>query len=101
MVGWAGKCGRSPMIQGCDGLDHHNAGFTSWLCGGCIRRGLVYGATDDLGYTAVENPVDVHDLHATMLRLLGIEHTRLTVKFQGLDARLTNVSGKVIEGILA
>jgi hypothetical protein len=101
LIVWAGEFGRTPMSQGGDGRDHHNAGFSIWLCGGGIKGGLVFGATDELGYTAVEDPVDVHDLHATMLRLLGIEHTRLTVKFQGLDARLTNVSGKVIEGILA
>jgi len=101
LIVWAGEFGRTPMSQGGDGRDHHNAGFSIWLCGGGIKPGLIYGATDELGYSAVENPVDVHDLHATMLRLLGIEHTRLTVKFQGLDARLTNVSGKVIEGILA
>ena len=101
LIVWAGEFGRTPMSQGGDGRDHHNAGFSIWLCGGGIKPGLIYGATDELGYAAVEDPVDVHDLHATMLRLLGIEHTRLTVKFQGLDARLTNVSGKVIEGILA
>jgi len=100
LIVWAGEFGRTPMSQGGDGRDHHNAGFSIWLCGGGIKGGLVFGATDELGYNAVENPVDVHDLHATMLRLLGIEHTRLTVKFQGLDARLTNVSGKVIERIL-
>src|SRR5438105_3542575 len=100
LIVWAGEFGRTPMSQGGDGRDHHNAGFSIWLCGGGIKSGLIYGATDDLGYAAVENPVDVHDLHATMLKLLGIEHTRLTVKFQGLDARLTNVSGKIIEGIL-
>jgi hypothetical protein len=101
LIVWAGEFGRTPMSQGGDGRDHHNAGFSIWLCGGGIKSGIVYGATDELGYEAVENPVNVHDLHATMLRLLGIEHTRLTVKFQGLDARLTNVSGKAIEGILA
>ena len=101
LIVWAGEFGRTPMSQGGDGRDHHNAGFSIWLCGGGIKSGLIYGATDELGYNAIENPVDVHDLHATMLRLLGIEHTRLTVKFQGLDARLTNVSGKVIEGILS
>ena len=101
LIVWAGEFGRTPMSQGGDGRDHHNAGFSIWLCGGGIKSGLIYGATDELGYSAIEDPMDVHDLHATMLRLLGIEHTRLTVKFQGLDARLTNVSGKVIEGILA
>jgi hypothetical protein len=98
---WAGEFGRTPMSQGGDGRDHHNAGFTIWLAGGGIKPGIVYGATDELGYSAAENPIDVHDLHATMLRLLGIEHTRLSVKFQGLDARLTGIAGKTITGILA
>lgn len=101
LVVWAGEFGRTPMSQGGNGRDHHNAGFSIWLCGGGVKRGLVYGATDELGYSAVENPMDVHDLHATMLRLLGIEHTRLTVKFQGLDVRLTSVHGRVIEDLLA
>ena len=101
LIVWAGEFGRTPMSQGGDGRDHHNAGFTVWLCGGGIRPGLVYGATDELGYAAVENPIDVHDLHATMLRTLGIEHTRLSVKFQGLDGRLTGIAGKVIKEILA
>jgi len=101
LIVWAGEFGRTPMSQGGDGRDHHNAGFTIWLAGGGIRPGIVYGATDELGYSAVENPIDVHDLHATMLRVLGIEHTRLSVKFQGLDARLTGIAGKTISGILA
>ena len=100
LIVWAGEFGRTPMSQGGDGRDHHNAGFSIWLCGGAIRPGFSYGATDELGYSAVENPVDVHDLHATMLYLLGIEHTKLTVKFLGLDARLTNIAGKRIDGIL-
>lgn len=102
LIVWAGEFGRTPMSQGGDGRDHHNAGFTIWLSGGGIKGGLNFGATDELGYAAVENPVDVHDLHATMLRLLGVEHTKLTVKFQGLDARLsgTGDSGRVIDGIL-
>jgi uncharacterized protein (DUF1501 family) len=101
LVVWAGEFGRTPMSQGGDGRDHHNAGFSIWATGGGIKRGLVYGATDELGYSAVENPIDVHDLHATMLHLLGIEHTRLTVKFQGLDARLTNVSGRLVPELIA
>jgi len=101
LIVWAGEFGRTPMSQGGDGRDHHNAGFSIWLCGGGIKPGLVFGATDELGYEAVENPVDVHDLHATMLRLLGIEHTKLSVKFQGLDVRLTGIAGKTIEGLLA
>ena len=101
LIVWAGEFGRTPMSQGGDGRDHHNAGFSIWMCGGGIKGGTVYGATDELGYSAVENPVDVHDLHATMLRLLGIEHTKLSLKFQGLDVRLTGIAGKPIEGILA
>ncbi len=101
LIVWAGEFGRTPMSQGGDGRDHHNSGFSIWMCGGGIKPGIVFGATDELGYAAIENPVDVHDLHATMLRLLGIEHTKLSVKFQGLDVRLTGIAGKSIEGILA
>ncbi|HAV63353.1 MAG TPA: sulfatase, partial [Verrucomicrobiales bacterium] len=101
LVVWAGEFGRTPMSQGGDGRDHHNAGFSIWMAGGGVKAGTVFGATDELGYSAVDNPIDVHDLHATMLKLLGIEHTRMTVKFQGLDARLTGVAGRVIDGLLA
>jgi len=101
LIVWAGEFGRTPMSQGGDGRDHHNAGFSVWLCGGGIKPGLVYGATDELGYSAIENVVDVHDLHATMLRLLGIEHTKLSIRFQGLDVRLTSIAGKTITDILA
>ena len=101
LIVWAGEFGRTPMSQGGDGRDHHNAGFSVWLCGGGVRPGVVFGATDELGYSAVENVVDVHDLHATMLKLLGVEHTKLSVKFQGLDIRLTGISGKAIDGIIA
>ena len=97
---WAGEFGRTPMSQG-DGRDHHNAGFTIWMAGGGIRPGTIYGATDELGYSAVENPTDVHDLHATMLRLLGIDHLQMTVKFQGIDARLTGIAGNVLKDLLA
>lgn len=100
IVVWAGEFGRTPMSQGGDGRDHHNAGFSIWLCGGGFQSGLVYGATDELGYNAVEDPMDVHDLHATILRALGIEHTRLSVKFQGLDARLTGIAGRVVKDLL-
>ena len=100
VVVWAGEFGRTPMSQGGDGRDHHNAGFSVWLCGGGVRPGFVYGATDELGYSAVDRPMDVHDLHATLLKLLGIEHTRLSVKFQGLDARLTGIAGKSIDAII-
>jgi hypothetical protein len=101
LIVWAGEFGRTPMSQGGDGRDHHNAGFSIWLAGGGVQPGLVYGATDEFGYSAIENEVDVHDLHATMLYLLGIEHTRLYVKFQGLDVRLTGIAGKRIPEILA
>ena len=100
LVVWGGEFGRTPMSQGGNGRDHHIKGFSFMLAGGGIKSGLVYGATDDLGYAAVENPVSVHDFHATMLHLLGIDHLRFTQKFQGLDARLTNVSGEVVKRIL-
>jgi len=102
LIVWAGEFGRTPMSQGGSGRDHHNAGFSIWLAGGGIKGGIGYGATDELGYSAVENPTNVHDLHATMLHLLGIDHTRLSVKFQGLDARLSGVEGaKLLKPILA
>ena len=101
LVVWGGEFGRTPMSQGGDGRDHHIKGFSFLLAGGGIKGGITYGATDELGYAAVENPVSVHDFHATMLHLLGIDHLRMTVKFQGLDARLTGVSGEVLHKILA
>jgi uncharacterized protein (DUF1501 family) len=100
LVIFNGEFGRTPMAQG-DGRDHHIKGFSLWLAGGGVKRGMVYGATDELGYAAVENPVHVHDLHATILRLLGIDHLRLTFRFQGRDMRLTDIAGNVVEGILA
>lgn len=100
LIVWAGEFGRTPMSQGGSGRDHHNAGFTIWMCGGGIRPGIIYGATDELGYSAVDSPVDVHDIHATLLRQLGIDHTRLSVKFQGLDVRLTGIAGRVIQDII-
>ena len=92
--------GRTPMAQG-NGRDHHIKGFSMWLAGGGIKGGISYGATDELGYNAVENVVEVHDLHATMLYLLGIDHKKLTYRFQGRDFRLTDVHGKVVKEILA
>ncbi len=99
LVIFGGEFGRTPMGQG-DGRDHHIKGFSVWLAGGGVKGGLAYGATDELGYAAVENPVHVHDLHATMLYLFGIEHTKLTYRFQGRDFRLTDVSGTVVKDIL-
>ena len=100
LVIWGGEFGRTPMSQGGDGRDHHIKGFSFMVAGGGMKPGLAYGSTDDLGYAVQENPVSVHDFHATMLHLLGIDHKRLTVKFQGLDARLTGISGDVVRDIL-
>jgi hypothetical protein len=101
LVVWGGEFGRTPMSQGGDGRDHHIKGFSFLLAGGGIKGGITYGATDELGYAAVENPVAVPDFHATMLHLLGIDHKRLTVKYLGQDARLTGVAGEVVKDILA
>jgi uncharacterized protein DUF1501 len=100
LVIWGGEFGRTPMAQG-DGRDHHIKGFSIWLAGGGIRGGISHGATDELGYLAVEDVVSVHDLHATMLHLLGIDHTKLTFRTLGRDFRLTDVSGEVVKKILA
>ena len=101
LVIWGGEFGRTPMSQGGDGRDHHIKGFSYMLAGGGIKGGISYGSTDDLGYAAEENAVAVPDFHATMLHLLGVDHKRLTVKFQGLDARLTGIAGNVVRDILA
>jgi len=101
LVIWGGEFGRTPMAQGTDGRDHNPFGFTMWLAGGGIKGGTIYGATDDYGYHVIENKVEIHDLHATMLHLLGMDHTRLTLRFGGRDMRLTDVHGEVIRGILA
>jgi hypothetical protein len=108
LVIWGGEFGRTPCAQLPDGgyvtatgRDHNPFGFTMWLAGGGVKGGMVYGATDDYGYFAVENKATIHDLHATMLHLLGIDHTRLTYFFSGRDMRLTDVYGNVIREILA
>jgi hypothetical protein len=101
LVVWGGEFGRTPMSQSGDGRDHHIKGFSFMAAGGGIKRGISYGNTDDLGYAAEENTVAVADFHATMLHVLGIDHKRLTIKFQGLDARLTGIAGNVIRDILA
>jgi hypothetical protein len=103
LVVWGGEFGRTPMVQGGgdDGRDHHPNAFTMWLAGGGVKPGLTLGRTDDFGFNAVEDRVHVHDLHATLLHLLGFDHTRLTVKFQGRDFRLTDVHGKVVTKLLA
>jgi len=100
LVVWCGEFGRTPMAQG-SGRDHHIKGFSMWMAGGGINPGISYGATDELGYNAVEDIVPVHDLHATMLHLLGVDHTKLTYRFQGRDFRLTDVHGNVVKAVLA
>jgi hypothetical protein len=101
LVLFAGEFGRTPVAQGTDGRDHNPHGFTVWLAGGGVRAGHAHGATDEYGYFAVEGKVHVHDLHATMLHLLGLDHTRLTYRHAGRDFRLTDVHGEVIRDILA
>jgi uncharacterized protein (DUF1501 family) len=102
LVIWGGEFGRTPMVQGGDdGRDHHPNAFTVWLAGGGIKPGLTLGTTDDLGFNAAEDRVHVHDLHATLLHLLGFDHTQLTYKFQGRQFRLTDVHGRVVEKLLA
>lgn len=102
LVIWGGEFGRTPMVQGGnDGRDHHPNAFTMWFAGGGIKPGLTLGASDDLGFNAVEDRVHVHDLHATLLHLLGFDHTKLTYRFQGRDFRLTDVHGNVVTKLLA
>jgi uncharacterized protein (DUF1501 family) len=101
LVIWGGEFGRTPMVQGGnDGRDHHNRCFSMWVAGGGIKGGTVWGATDDFGFNVIENPVHVHDLNATLLHLLGMDHLRLTYRFQGRDFRLTDIHGNIIQGIL-
>ncbi len=100
LVVWAGEFGRTPMAQG-SGRDHHIKGFSIWMAGGGIKGGTSYGATDELGYHAVDDIFPVHDLHATMLHLLGVDHKKLNYRFQGRDFRLTDVHGNVVKKILA
>jgi len=101
LVLWAGEFGRTPTAQGDDGRDHNPHGFTIWLAGGGVKPGFRLGATDDYGYYAIENKVHFHDLHATLLHLLGLDHTRLTYRHAGRDFRLTDVHGEVVREILA
>ncbi|MGA1393358.1 MAG: DUF1501 domain-containing protein, partial [Phycisphaerales bacterium] len=101
LVVWAGEFGRTPFAQGSDGRDHNPFGFSIWMAGGGVKGGSIHGATDEYGYKAVEHPVDIHDLHATMLHLLGVDHKRLVHRFGGRDMRLTDVHGRVIDAWFA
>jgi len=101
LVVWAGEFGRTPFAQGTDGRDHNPSAFSIWLAGAGIKGGTVYGATDEYGYRVADKKTTIHDLHATMLYLLGLEHEHLTYRFSGRDIRLTDVGGNVIHGILS
>jgi uncharacterized protein (DUF1501 family) len=109
LVVCGGEFGRTPAVElpapgtpgNGKGRDHNHWGFTVWMAGGGVKGGHVHGATDDFGFRAVEKPVHVHDLHATMLHLLGFDHERLTYRYAGRDFRLTDVSGEVVRGVLA
>ena len=101
LVLWGGEFGRTPTAQGKDGRDHNPEGFTMWLAGGGVKRGFRYGKTDDYGYYAAENKVHIHDLHATLLHLLGLDHEQLTYRYAGRDFRLTDVHGQVVRDIFA
>jgi hypothetical protein len=100
LVLWGGEFGRTPTAQGKDGRDHNPQGFTMWLAGGGVKPGIAHGATDEWGYHAAENKVHMHDLHATMLHLLGLDHTRLTYRYGGRDFRLTDVYGRVVQELV-
>ncbi len=101
LVVWAGEFGRTPFAQGANGRDHNPSAFSIWMAGGGVKGGVVYGSTDEYGYRVVDKPTTIHDLHATMLRLLGMDHERLTHRFSGRDVRLTDVHGHVIDAALA
>ena len=101
LVWWGGEFGRTPVVEGSNGRDHNPEGFTMWLAGGGVKGGLRYGATDDYGYYAEQDKVHIHDLHATILHLLGLNHERLTYRYAGRDFRLTDVEGNVVQGLMA
>ena len=101
LVIWGGEFGRTPTAQGARGRNHHATGFSIWLAGGGIKGGMIYGQTDEMGMHAVENRTSVHDLHATILHLAGIDHERLTYRYSGRDFRLTDVHGEIAHKIIA
>jgi uncharacterized protein (DUF1501 family) len=101
LVIWGGEFGRTPTTEGGSGRDHNHYGFSLWLAGGGVKGGFAYGATDEFGFRAVEKRVHVHDLHATMLHLMGLDHERLTYRYSGRDHRLTDVHGSVIHDLIA
>lgn len=101
LIVWSGEFGRTPYAQGTDGRDHNNKGFSAWMAGGGVRGGQRYGATDEHGYQAIVNKTHIHDLHATMLHLMGLDHKRLTYNYAGRDFRLTDVYGEVMKGVIS
>jgi hypothetical protein len=101
LVMWGGEFGRTPTAQGANGRDHNPEGFTMWMAGGGVKGGFRYGATDEYGYYAVEDKMHIHDLHATLLFILGLDHEQLTYRYAGRDFRLTDVAGEVLREILA
>jgi uncharacterized protein (DUF1501 family) len=110
LVIWSGEFGRTPVVEmpkpgsnagKINGRDHNHWGFTTWMCGGGVKGGHVHGATDEFGFKAVVDPVHVHDLQATILRLMGFDHERFTFRYAGRDFRLTDVHGKVVKGVIA
>ncbi|MGV3756647.1 MAG: DUF1501 domain-containing protein, partial [Verrucomicrobiota bacterium] len=101
LVIWGGEFGRTPFAQNNDGRDHNNKGFTIWMAGAGTKSGFSYGQTDEYGAEAVENKVHIHDFHATILHLLGLDHEKLTYRYAGRDFRLTDVKGEVMKGIMS
>jgi len=101
LVVWGGEFGRTPVSESGDGRDHNPYGFTMWMAGGGVKGGMTYGETDEFGFKAVDKTVSIHDLHATMLNQMGVDHTKLTYRYAGRDFRLTDVYGEVVHDILA
>jgi uncharacterized protein (DUF1501 family) len=100
LVLWGGEFGRTPTTENADGRDHNPWGFTMWMAGGGVKGGMTYGETDEFGFRAVSDKVHVHDLHATLLHLMGFDHTQLTYRHAGRDYRLTDVHGEVVQAVL-
>ena len=101
LIVWSGEFGRTPVAQSGDGRDHNPYGYTSWMAGAGVKHGYIYGATDEFGYHAVEDRMHIHDMHATVLHILGLDHKKLTYFHGGRDFRLTDVAGNVAEKILS
>jgi uncharacterized protein (DUF1501 family) len=101
LVIWSGEFGRTPHAQGGDGRDHNNEAFCSWFAGGGVKGGFTHGESDEHGYRAIVDPVSIHDFHATILHLMGLDHEKLTYRYAGRDFRLTDVYGKVVKQIIA